>query len=158
MSRAWDDAVGGFLSHASAERGLAANSLEAYARDLHSWGAWAEKAGRHDPAHAAAADLRAFLIARSDELGPRSRARLVSTLRSFHRFLVAEGLATRDPTLLILAPQGRPQLPSVLTLAQIERLLAAAAGRHAGRPARPRDPRGALRLRPAASASCAGWT
>ncbi|MBC8423596.1 site-specific tyrosine recombinase XerD [bacterium] len=123
MSARWDAAISAFLSHAAAERGLADNSLEAYARDVHGWRAWAETHDLADPAAAGPQELRAYLIDSAERLGPRSRARLVSTLRSFHRFLAAEGLATRDPTLTLLSPRVGRKLPVVLSQAQVERLL-----------------------------------
>lgn len=128
MSAAWDQAVDAFLAHASAEKGLAAASLQAYATDLRRLSVWAEQTGHDDPAALRAEHLRAFLLASATELQARSRARLLSTLRSFFRFLVSEDLATTDPTSTLLAPKtGRP-LPSVLQLAQVERLLATVPG------------------------------
>jgi len=126
MSRPWDKAIGAFLAHASAERGLAANSLDAYGRDLQGWRAWAETHDLDDPAAAGPQDLRAYLLASANRLGPRSRARLMSTLRSFHRFLIAEGLSRSDPTLTLLSPRTGRKLPVVLSTAQIDRLLAVA--------------------------------
>jgi len=126
MSRPWDKAIGAFLAHASAERGLAANSLDAYGRDLQGWRAWAETHDLDDPAAAGPQDLRAYLLASANRLGPRSRARLMSTLRSFHRFLTAEGLSRSDPTLTLLSPRTGRKLPVVLSTAQIDRLLAVA--------------------------------
>jgi integrase/recombinase XerD len=126
MSAPWDRAVDAYLAHASAEKGLAAASLEAYAADLRRLRGWALGAGHADPAQLRGDHLRAFLLAAATDLAPRSRARLLSTLRSFFRFLVADDLAAADPTLTILAPRtGRP-LPVVLSLAQVERLLAVA--------------------------------
>ena len=120
----WDVAVESYLAQASAEKGLAANSLEAYARDLRRLRTWAVAAGVRDPAAMNAARLREFLIAAADTLGARSRARLVSTLRGFHAFLAVEGLAPADPTLTLLAPKIGRKLPVVLTGVQVERLLA----------------------------------
>jgi integrase/recombinase XerD len=126
MSQPWDKAIGAFLAHASAERGLAANSLEAYGRDLQGWRTWAEAHDLDDPATADPQELRAYLLASADRLGPRSRARLISTLRSFHRFLTTEGLAASDPTLTLLSPKTGRKLPVVLSTVQIDRLLAVA--------------------------------
>ena len=125
---AWDSALDAFLAHASAEKGLARNSLESYQRDLTGFRRWAEAAGKNDPARIETADLRAFLLVVSQRLQARSRARLVSTLRSFYRFLVAEQIAAQDPTAGISAPRTGRKLPSVLTLRQVERLLAAVTG------------------------------
>jgi len=125
VSDRWDAAISAFLSHAAAERGLADNSLEAYARDVHGWRAWAEAHDVPDPGTAGPQALRAYLLDSAERLGPRSRARLMSTLRSFHRFLATEGLAERDPTLTLLSPRVGRKLPVVLSGAQVERLLAA---------------------------------
>ncbi len=136
MSARWDTAIGAYLSHAAAEQGLAANSLEAYARDLQGWRGWAEAQGLSDPATAGPQELRAYLLASADRLGPRSRARLISTLRSFHRFLTVEGLAQQDPTLTLLSPRVGRKLPVVLSAGQIDRLLAVP---DSARPAGARD-------------------
>jgi integrase/recombinase XerD len=125
VSGRWDAAIGAFMSHAAAERGLAANTLEAYARDLQGWRAWAEAHDLDDPAAAGPQALRAYLLASADRLGPRSRARLVSVLRSFHGFLAAEGLSRRDPTLTLLSPRVGRKLPVVLSSDQVGRLLEA---------------------------------
>ncbi len=136
MSGTWDDAVDAYLGHAAAEKGLAGATLAAYATDLRRLSAWAEAAGHDDPAAVRAEHLRGFLLAAAAELQARSRARLLSTLRSFFRFLVSEDLATADPTSTLLAPRAGRPLPSVLQLAQVERLLAAVAS---GEPAGLRD-------------------
>jgi len=128
VNDAWDQAVDAYLGHASAEKGLAAASLAAYATDLRRLSTWAEGTGHADPASVRAEHLRAFLLASTTDLQARSRARLLSTLRSFFRFLVSEDLATADPTSTLMAPRtGRP-LPVVLQLAQVERLLAVVQG------------------------------
>lgn len=121
----WDAAGDAFLAHAAADKGLALTTLEAYGRDLARLRAWAEQAGLDAPARVGAAELRAFLLESAADLAPRSRARLVSTLRSFFRFLVAEGGLASDPTLLILAPRTGRRLPKVLGRRQVEALLAA---------------------------------
>jgi integrase/recombinase XerD len=124
----WQEAVATFLAHAAAEKGLAENSLSAYGQDLRRLQQWAEKDGIRGPEQLRDADLRRFLLASADRLGPRSRSRLISTLRGFHRFLVAEGLAKIDPTLTLMAPRAGRKLPQVLSVAQIERLMSAPVG------------------------------
>ncbi|MFH1843956.1 MAG: site-specific tyrosine recombinase XerD [bacterium] len=124
----WDRAVTAFLSFASAEKGLAPNSLAAYRRDLVALQTWAGENRIATPGKVRDADLRRFLLAVSERLAARSRARLVSTLHGFFRFLTTEGLVRRDPTLTLLAPRTGRKLPRVLSLAQIELLLAAPSG------------------------------
>ncbi|HOX26388.1 MAG TPA: site-specific tyrosine recombinase [Candidatus Krumholzibacteria bacterium] len=125
---AWDAAVDGFLAYLAAERGLAAATLEAYQRDLRRLRAWAEPAGLDEPGRLSAGQLRDFLAASAATLAPRSRARLVSTLRSFGRFLAAEGLARGDPAATLQGPRAGRRLPDTLTVSQVERLLATTGG------------------------------
>ena len=58
-------------------------------------------------------------------LSKRSQARHLSTLRSFHRFLVAEKFTSKDPTEDLERPKVVPRLPVFLTLGEVEALLAA---------------------------------
>lgn len=125
MSEAWESAVAAFLSHAAAERGLARASVQAYARDLAHLRRWAAAERLPGPGRVRDADLRRFLIASAGRLSARSRARLVSTLRGFFLFLVEEGLAASDPSATIIAPRVGRRLPQVLSVAMVERLLAA---------------------------------
>jgi integrase/recombinase XerD len=113
--------VEAFLEMLSAERGAAANTLEAYRRDL---GDFAEFLGGRPLEQAEPEDLRAYLadlvkrgFARS------SQARRLSSLRQFYRFLYAEGVRGDDPSSGLEAPKrGRP-LPKVLSVADVGRLL-----------------------------------
>ena len=121
--------VENFLEMLAAERGAAANTLQAYARDLNDFAAFLARRGR--PVQGArVTDIRAYLGHLADAgLAPRSAARRLSALRQFHRFLFGEGLRADDPTAAIDSPrQGRP-LPKVLSEAEVERLLAAARAR-----------------------------
>ena len=126
--RTWDLAVDGFLGHLSAERGLAAATLEAYRRDIQKLRRWAEENGHHQPAELEADQLRTFLVERAAELAPRSRARLVSTLRSFGRFLVSDRLTDVDPAATLVGPKAGRPLPDTLSVSQVEQLLGVVGG------------------------------
>lgn len=126
--RAWDSAVDAFLGHLSAERGLASASIEAYHRDLKRLRRWAIGDGATEPAGLTSDLLRAFLNQEAADLAPRSRARLVSTLRSFGRFLAAEHIVATDPAVTLQGPRTGRQLPNTLTVSQVERLLQAVTG------------------------------
>lgn len=121
--RAWDEAIDGFLGHAGVEKGLAPATLEAQRRDLERLRAWALGRRLTAPADVGDADLRAFLLDSAGDLAASSRARLLSTLRSFFRFHQAEGRRDGDPTATIMAPRRGRHLPDVLSVAQVERLL-----------------------------------
>ena len=80
-----------------------------------------------DPLKAGAAQIRAYLSSRgANGLGAASLARRLSAIRQFHKHLYAEGRRRDDPTLAIEGPRrGRP-LPRMLTVAEVDRLIATA--------------------------------
>ncbi len=125
----WDLAVDTFMSHCSAEKGLARASLEAGEHDLNRLRRWAEsEAGCAGPAGLQDQNLRDFLLTCTSDLGTASRARLLSTIRSFYRFLETESLVPADPTATIAAPRRGRKLPDVLGVEQVERLIESVAG------------------------------
>jgi integrase/recombinase XerD len=112
-----------FLDMLSAERGAAAHTIEAYTRDLSEFLAYLAAKGKH-ATDATAEQLRGFLagLARKG-LAPTSRARKLSAIRQYFRFLLAEGLRDDDPCSAIDSPRlGRP-LPKILSFAEVETLL-----------------------------------
>jgi integrase/recombinase XerD len=121
--------VESFLEMLAAERGAAANTRAAYARDLKDFAGFLARRGR--AAHqAGVADLRAYLGRLTDAgLTARTAARRLSTLRQFHRFLYGEGLRGDDPTAGLDSPRQGRALPKVLSEAEVEDLLAAARAR-----------------------------
>jgi integrase/recombinase XerD len=120
MTSSLEGGVEEFLASLRAERGLAANTVDAYRRDLRDYlaylGADQASAGR---AVAYVAQLHAAA------LKPATIARKVAAMRGLHRFLVAEQLATEDPTVLLDNPRLGVSLPKALTIDEVERLLGA---------------------------------
>jgi integrase/recombinase XerD len=124
-----------FLDYLTVERGLAANTLSAYRRDLHRYGAWLAAVGIDDPAEAREEDVVAFLgalRAGATPVGTRYRAssiaRSLAAVRGFHRFLVRERLAGADPSHDLGTPKVPSALPKALSIEQVEALLGAVAG------------------------------
>lgn len=101
----------------AAERGAAANTLAAYARDL----AGAEEA-IGDLVAADCAALASLGGAWAD-LAPSSLARKCSALRQFYGFLLDEGLRTDDPSPALPRPRTRRPLPRLLSHAEVEAML-----------------------------------
>ncbi len=122
-----------FLEMIAAERGAAANTLEAYCRDLAAYAGALAGHGR-TPLTAATADLRAYLATlEASGFKATTAARRLSAIRQFHRFLLAEGKRADDPAQILEGPRQGRRLPKILSIAEVDRLLAAA---KAGGPAR----------------------
>jgi integrase/recombinase XerD len=115
-----------FFDMLSAERGARDNTLTAYRRDLDDLTAHL-RAARKTVASARTADLRAYLAA-LDERGFKasSVARRLSAVRQLYRFLYAEGHRRDDPAAVIEGPKRGRALPKILSVAEVDRLLAAA--------------------------------
>jgi integrase/recombinase XerD len=124
MKRSIPRLIEAFLEMIAAERGATKNTLDAYARDLAYYAselARTEKA----PGNAATADIRAYLsLLAKRGLKPASSARKLSSIRQFHRFLVADGRRADDPALIVEAPRRGRGLPKTLSVAEVGHLLA----------------------------------
>lgn len=118
-----------FLNYLTVEKGLSKNTLESYARDLVRYFEFLEKQGKAVPEAVTSLDVASFLASLKDgDLKPRSRARALSAVRMFHRFLVMEQFAQENPTSVIEAPKFLQKLPTFLTFREVEALLAAPVG------------------------------
>ncbi len=115
-----------FLEMLAAERGAAANTLDAYRRDLEHCEEFLS-GRRRNLGDAETDDLRAYLrFLTASGMAPRTAARRLSALRQFYRFLYEDRLRADDPTTGLESPrQGQP-LPKILSEAEVERLLEAA--------------------------------
>jgi integrase/recombinase XerD len=110
-----------FLDMLVAERAVSPHTRSAYASDLtQAAGVLARR--KTDLAKADDADIGAFLKNIS-ALAPKSRARKLSTLRQYYRFLVSEGVRTDDPTAEQDSPKLGRQLPDVISVGEMQRLL-----------------------------------
>lgn len=113
-----------FVSWLAVERGRAPSTIAAYRRDLAGWSSYLE--GLDRPLEAATtADVEAYLASvRRAKLADATVARLASTIRGLYGFLVDEGVVECDPTALLTAQHSTSRLPTVLSEAQVEQLLA----------------------------------
>jgi integrase/recombinase XerD len=126
--------VRAYLAHLAVERGLAANTLSSYRRDLRRYAEVQDARGRAAIGEITEEDVRAFLVglregdAGHPPLSAGSAARALVAVRGLHRFALREGLAPGDPAHGVKPPTPPRRLPKAISLADVERLLAAAAG------------------------------
>jgi integrase/recombinase XerD len=120
-----DPALELFLAHARVEKGLARNSVEAYARDLRRYVDHVGNMHVSDWAAVTRAEIQVHLAALVRRgLSPRSQARALSAIRQLHAFLFAEKLAPLNAADEIDAPRPGRRLPSLLSRDEVEALLA----------------------------------
>ncbi len=120
---ACDRLMDGFLLHLATERRLSGNTVEAYASDLRRFGTFVQNAGITVREFNRPRCLEFLTSVRTEGLSARSAARHVSSLRSFFRYLVREGVLADNPLAEVRGPKlGRP-LPRYLTVTEVERLL-----------------------------------
>jgi integrase/recombinase XerD len=117
-----------FLDMLAAERGAAANTLAAYRRDLTDFATHLTAKGSR-VATATSDDLRAYLAGLSARgFKASSIARRLSAVRQLYRFLYAEGHRKDDPAAVLEGPKRAQTVPKILSVAEVDCLLAAARG------------------------------
>jgi integrase/recombinase XerD len=116
--------LGRYLDHLAAERGLSANTLAAYRRDVEALTRGMGENRR--PETARREDLlRQLRRMRIEGRSPRSVARWLVAVRGFFGYLLAEEVISEDPSAHLDAPRAWRTLPKVLSFAEVEALLAA---------------------------------
>jgi len=121
-----------YLDHLQVERGLAANSLTAYRRDLARYLEFCEVRAITEPTDVREGDIADFLVALRrggpdhPPLAATSAGRAVVAVRGFHRFAAREGLTTTDPGKDVRPPTVSQRLPKAITVGEVEAILDAA--------------------------------
>lgn len=131
-----DNQLQGYLDHLTIERGVAANTLSSYRRDLRRYSKHLSDRGIYDLAKVGENDVSEFLVSlrRGDPdtgasaLSAVSAARALIAVRGLHRFAAAEGLAELDVARAVRPPTPGRRLPKSLTIDQVLALLEAAGG------------------------------
>ena len=121
-----DRAVDAYVRHITVERGLSEHTVGAYHRDLAGYVGWLAERGIEDTDAVTPALVAQFAADRASAQPPpaaSSLARLQSSVRGLHRFLVREGLADDDPTGRLRPPKQPSRLPKALTIDQVAALL-----------------------------------
>lgn len=115
-----------FLEMLSVERGASANTLDAYRRDLAHFAGFLAPRGRGLQA-ATPNDIQLYLARiAAGGLAVSSRARRLSAIKQFYRFLAAEGERSDDPAAMMSGPKREAPLPKTLSILEVDQLLAAA--------------------------------
>ena len=133
---ALDSQLQGYLEHLTIERGVSANTLSSYRRDLRRYSKHLLDRGIHDLAKVGEDDVSEFLVAlrRGDPdsgsvaLSAVSAARALIAVRGLHRFAAAEGLAELDVARAVRPPTPGRRLPKSLTIDEVLALLEGAGG------------------------------
>lgn len=115
-----------FQDFLTIEQGASPRTHEAYGRDLARFALYARAKGAVMPTDVTARLLREYVYHLKDlGLAPASIRRTVSAVRTYFRFLIGEGHLVRDPSERLETPKRWRSLPDVLTVAEVEHLLAA---------------------------------
>ena len=121
----WEPAIKDFEGFLKLEKGLSANSIEAYLADIRKLMQFMEirqmpggpETLKHDQLHQ-------FLVWINElDLSARTQARILSGLKAFYRYLLLDDLIEKDPTALLEGPRLGRKLPEVLTVSEIDRIL-----------------------------------
>ena len=116
--------VDAYLTHLTAERRLAANSVESYARDLRGLAECAAGAGVEIDALSLDQLEEQVRVMMTEGKSPRSVARAVACYRGFYRFLVIDGRLGSSPAEDLRPPRSWKVLPRYLSVEEVDRLLA----------------------------------
>ena len=125
-------AVRAYLDHLAAERGVAANTLSSYGRDLQRYLRFLDVRGRASMSAVDAGDVGAFLAhlregdTEHPPLSAASAARAVIAVRGLHRFALRDGLVAVDVARDVRPPTPARRLPKAITVEEVEQLLDAA--------------------------------
>lgn len=124
----------GFYNYMVAERRLAPNTVEAYARDLNRYLAFIARENSLQLKQCTRADLtRFFSFQQAQGLSARSLARMLSSIKTLYSYLIIEGVLDHNPFQDVRTPQLDKRLPVVMTREEVEALiLAPDTGTHLG--------------------------
>src|SRR3990172_2300938 len=113
--------IRGYLNYLAVEKGLVQNTVQSYERDLNKY---VRFLGTRGPDGVSQADVLSFLGHLSEQgMSTPSLARHLASVRGFHKYLMRDGLADKDPAENIETPRGWKRLPKTLSTGEVEALL-----------------------------------
>lgn len=114
-----------FTDYLKVEKGLSFNTIYSYNEDLKKYRDYLNKIKINDPRKITRKDIIDFLFHLRKQISTRTIARILSTIRGFHRFLLREKIALSDPSSLIEAPKLEKKIPCFLSLDEVTKILKA---------------------------------
>lgn len=123
----WSSAIRGFESYMLLERSLSPNTIEAYIRDISRLSKYSIISEQGiSPDKIQLNHLRNFVIGLNEiGISERSQARIISGIRAFYLYLIMEDIIIDDPSELLEAPKLGRKIPEVLSLNEIDKIIAA---------------------------------
>lgn len=121
----WDSAIENYKTFLILEKSLSANSVEAYLNDIRKLAKFCEDQYGVKEVENVTYDILKEYLTFVNEMGVtnRTQARSISSVRSFFKFLVYDGVLETNPTKLLEAPKIGRKLPSILTVEEIDSIL-----------------------------------
>jgi integrase/recombinase XerD len=121
----WEKSIKGFKSYLQIERSLSDNSVQAYIRDIKKFASYAIPLGLNE-LKISRKNISDFLTElKKDNISARSQARIISGIKAFYKYLIMEDYIKFNPTDLIESPKIGLKLPNILSLIEIDKLIAA---------------------------------
>ena len=123
----WQQTINDFIAYLKIEKSQSPNTIEAYINDLNKLRAYLQSIGSSaTPQEVTPAMLSDFLVYGVGQgIQTRSQARMLSGIRAFYKYLLVDDLINVDPVRLVDSPKIGRKLPDVLTVQEIDALLAA---------------------------------
>ena len=127
----WDSLIKSFSTYLRIERSLSNNTIESYSNDLN------KLADFFIPKSLSASkvrlnDLKEFITSISEILSETSQSRIISSIKSFYKFLLIENLIQSDPSENLVSPKVGRKLPNVLTIEEINLIIKCIETSHIG--------------------------
>jgi len=128
MGNDMEEPIHDFLHYLLVERGLATNTLHSYQRDLKDYQDYIKNVELIEAWDKVTREMiTRYLYALKDKgRKPATLARHTASVRTFHRFLIREGVVSHDPSDQIGVPKSERRLPKILSTEEVERLLGSA--------------------------------
>lgn len=115
-----------FLSYLAVEKGLSENTLESYGRDVRKFIEFLEHKKVKDISNVKYPEIAEFLAYSKDKgFNPATIVRSIVSIKQFFKYLIIEKLISEDPAAQIKTPKMKKAIPGVISLDDVEKLLAA---------------------------------